>query len=120
MARIQVLPLPTETVGDAEHTPFILIIDEVNPFDENRPHFALDALKHETGAASIIVTETSLHAPGSLTLTDEERDQLREYLLTGPRPVVIDTLARTVTTHLTADLSPYTNPPAQQPPHTHP
>lgn len=90
MARIQVLPLPlpTRTLGEAEHTPFILVIDEVNPFEENWPHAALDALKAGAGAAFVLVMETSLYAPGALTLTDEERDQLREYLLT-PRRVVL-------------------------------
>ncbi len=90
MARIQVLPLPTQKLGEAEHTPFVLIIDEVNTFEENWPQAALDVLKEATGAAFILVMETSLYAPGSLVLTDEERDQLRDYLLT-PRRIVLGT-----------------------------
>lgn len=90
MARIQVLPLPTHKVGETEHTPFVLIIDEVNTFEENWPQAALDVLKEATGAAFILVMETSLYAPGSLVLTDEERDQLRDYLL-SPRRVTLGT-----------------------------
>lgn len=91
MARIQVLPLPTEKVGDAERTPFILILDEVNRFDEDWPDELVIEMKEATGAAFTIVHEATLDAPGSLELTDEERDQLRQHLLTGPRQVVLDT-----------------------------
>ncbi len=85
MARIQVLPLPTEKLGEAEHTPFILIIDEVNRFEEDWPGELVVELKEATGAAFIIAHEATLDAPGGLTLTDEERDQLREYLLASRR-----------------------------------
>lgn len=91
MARIQVLPLPTQKVGEAEHTPFLLIIDEVNRFEEDWSAEFMAALKEATGAAFILAHEATLDAPGGLILTDEERDQLREYLLT-PRRVVLGTV----------------------------
>ncbi len=117
MARIQVLPLPTEKLGGAEHTPFILVIDEVNRFEEGWPAELMAEMKEATGAAFILAHEATLDAPGSLVLTDKERDQLREYLLT-PRRVVLGTPQDLVSLPFPLSRDPFT-PPRERPPAPH-
>lgn len=89
MARIQIVPLPTQKVGDYERTPFILILDEVNRFEEDLSDEWLDHLKEASGAAVVIAHEATLDAPGSLELTDEQREELLERL-TSPAQYVAD------------------------------
>ena len=100
MARIQVLPLPAQKVGQAEHTSFILILDQCDRTGEDWPADMLFALEEATGAAYVLAHETTVDAPRALTLTDEERDQLREYLLT-PRRATLSPGQEPDTLHLT-------------------
>lgn len=88
MARIQILPLPTQKAGNYERTPFIVILDQCNRADEEWSDETLETLKRATGAEQVLAHEATIDAPGSLTLTDEERDQLRDYLLT-PRRIAL-------------------------------
>ncbi|SDG21993.1 hypothetical protein [Microbacterium sp. 77mftsu3.1] len=90
MARIQVLPIPTLKANGYEHTPFILILDQVDRTTEDWSDMMLDILRHETGAASIIAHEATLDAPGSLQLTDEQRVQLLDYLTEPQRATLGD------------------------------
>lgn len=76
MARVQILPLPTEKVGDVERTPFVIILDSFDRHDEDFPDAWLEQLKESTGAACIIAHEAQIDAPGNLELTDEQREQL--------------------------------------------
>lgn len=58
MARIQVLPLPVETVGSFSSTPYILIIDQAEPgqFVEGIDEDMVVA----TGAKTVLVIEQTL------------------------------------------------------------
>lgn len=80
MARIQILPLPTLKADGYEHTPFILILDQVDRHDEDWPDALLDNLREQTGAATVLAHEATLDAPGALELTEEQREQLLDYL----------------------------------------
>lgn len=66
MARIQVLELPTEVVGDATHTPFAIVIDqvevtaEVQAYDGTALRHHVEpsddaAIKDATGAVGVII-----------------------------------------------------------------
>lgn len=79
MARIQVLPLPIEKIGDAERTPFILIIDEA---DDPEP-YTNDTMTHlrlQTGAAAIWLHAGTFDVAAPLELTEEQRDLLLTFL----------------------------------------
>lgn len=90
MARIQILPLPPQKLGDVEHTPFILILDQVG--EEEAPTAAeLDSLKVYSGAVTVLVNMGILDAPGSLDLTEEQRAQLTQWLLTPRQSVTNST-----------------------------
>lgn len=89
MARIQILPLPPVKVGEYEQIPFILILDQIADDEVWDDGLFLTALKHETGAVSIIGHHGTLVAPGALTLTDEQQADLLTYL-TQPRRWVSD------------------------------
>ncbi len=90
MARIQILPLPTERAGGLERTPFILILDQVNRHDEDWPDELLLELRHRTGASTVIAHEATLDAPGGLDLTDEQRETLLAYLTEPQRFILGD------------------------------
>lgn len=65
MARIQVLPLTTEKVGDVESTPFVLIIDQVEDAvdDSGRSIYTpelVDYLGEEVGSRMILVVNGTL------------------------------------------------------------
>lgn len=100
MARIQIVPLPTQKVGDYERTPFILILDEVNRFEEDFSDEWLDHLKEAAGAAVVIAHEATLDAPGSLELTDQQREDLLDRL-TAPANYVSDMRYTDAEDHLT-------------------
>lgn len=89
MARIQVLPLPTQKAGDIEHTPFILILDQANRFEEDWSAEMIEQLRQYTGAATVLAHEATIDAPGALELTDEQREQLLAQL-TEPRRWILD------------------------------
>lgn len=61
MARIQVLELPSEVVGDIVRTPFVLIIDEadaespLHSWPEGSP-----PLRDQVGASAVIVVSDTL------------------------------------------------------------
>lgn len=74
MARIQVLPLPTETVGVYEKTPFVLVVDQC---DETFRMVELDGLKELTGATAVICVEGErLDVVGGLELSDDQRQAI--------------------------------------------
>lgn len=58
MARIQVLPLPTQTVGGMSTTPHILVIDQADPGE------FIDGINADlaasTGAKTVLVVEPTL------------------------------------------------------------
>lgn len=61
MARIQILPLPLVTVGDATTEPFAIIIDEaesLGPIDELQAN--LRAFKDDCCASGVLVVEGRL------------------------------------------------------------
>lgn len=84
MARIQILPLPTQKAGDFEHTPFILILDQADRGTEDWPAEYVESLREQTGAVTVLAHEATLDAPGALDLTEEQRAELLAYL-TQPR-----------------------------------
>jgi hypothetical protein len=88
MARIQILPLPTEKVGDMEHTPFILILDQFGEEEAWEPAYG-ETLKGQTGAVTVLAYRGTMDAPDSLDLTEEQRKRLVDYLL-FPRRWVTD------------------------------
>lgn len=90
MARIQILPLPTQKAGDIEHTPFILILDQTNRFEEDWSAQMIEEIRHATGAALVLAHEATIDAPGALQLTDEQRDELLAALITPRRSVISD------------------------------
>ncbi|MBF4603750.1 hypothetical protein [Curtobacterium sp. VKM Ac-2884] len=66
MARIQVLELPSDVVGEAVHTPFVIVVDQVEvearveSVDEQLIHeirepINADAIKAASGAVGVIV-----------------------------------------------------------------
>lgn len=79
MTRIQIVPLPTERAGDYERTPFILILDQVTDAHDVSAEQG-EYMKHQTGAALILVSHEAIDAPGQLELTEEQRAQLHAYL----------------------------------------
>lgn len=79
MSRLQVLPLPTETVGEFAHTPFVLVIDQVTD-DKEWSMAAVHHLKEHTRAEVVIVHEGTLDVSEPLELTPEQADNLRRYL----------------------------------------
>lgn len=63
MARIQVLPLPTETLGSASATPFVIVIDKCadDEFDDLLPFFMEPkAISEQIGARTILVFKGEL------------------------------------------------------------
>lgn len=97
MSRIQILPLPTLKADGYEHTPFILILDQVDRQAEDWPEAFVQHIREETGAATVIAHEATLDAPGALELTDEQREQLLDYLIEPRRIVLGDTEAANFT-----------------------
>jgi hypothetical protein len=80
MARIQVVPLPPVTAGEYTHTPFIIVLDQLDLDTEHWSDAELEHLKEATGAALVLAHEATLDAPGGLTLTDEQRTELLDRL----------------------------------------
>lgn len=63
MARIQVLPLTTETVGAVSQTPFLLIIDKCGEDDSGNPESEIYrqlASAEQVGAKLVLVTRGEL------------------------------------------------------------
>ncbi|MFS0735309.1 hypothetical protein ABC304_07740 [Microbacterium sp. 1P10UB] len=75
MARIQVLPLPTQKLGAHQHTPFILILDSFAD-DEVWTDQYSDELRQQTGALTVLGYEGAVDAQGSLTLTAEQQNAI--------------------------------------------
>lgn len=59
MARIQVLPLPTETAGSFSSTPFVLIFDRMGA-DEQFGEDEWSSIKEKVGARLILVFDGEL------------------------------------------------------------
>lgn len=65
MARIQILPLPVERVGDGTTTPFVIVIDQAQAEDlthllDVSDHDRLAALKAGVGAHYVLLTMATL------------------------------------------------------------
>ncbi|MDQ7877356.1 hypothetical protein Q9R08_05130 [Microbacterium sp. QXD-8] len=75
MARIQVVPLPTQRIGDVEETPFILILDQVDALMSFTAEECVQ-IEQTTGARAVWCTTSVLDAAQAVTLTDEQREQL--------------------------------------------
>lgn len=70
MARIQILELPTEVVGEFVKTPFVLVVDQVclekvenlgqTLFLEEVPSEMVEQLAKQVGAAGVITTQGTL------------------------------------------------------------
>lgn len=75
MARIQVLPLTVEKVGDIERTPFVLVIDQVDD-PEWYTDELMGSLKRQTGAAAVWMHTGPFDVATPLELTDEQRQHL--------------------------------------------
>lgn len=88
MARIQILPLPAEKVGDFEHFPFILILDQLGEDEAWEQQYSED-LKQQTGALTVLAYAGTIDAPGALDLPEDQRKKLADYLL-HPRHWVMD------------------------------
>lgn len=57
MARIKILELPSQVVGELVRTPFALIIDQAGGDFE---HPAVTAFKEASGASAILITPDTL------------------------------------------------------------
>ncbi|MEV8023383.1 hypothetical protein [Microbacterium sp. NPDC080220] len=112
MARIQIVPLPTLKADGYEHTPFILVLDQVDRQDEDWPDVLLEDLRERTGAATVIAHEATLDAPGQLELTAQQREQLLDYLTEPQRITLGDPEGSTDAPHV---LTPTTTPTTPQP-----
>lgn len=78
MARIQILPLPAERVGEYERIPYILILDQID--DEAWTPDSLEHLKHQTSAVTVIGYQGTLDAPGALELTEQQQADMIDFL----------------------------------------
>lgn len=94
MARIQIVPLPTIRNGDAERTPFIVVMDQLDLDGERWTDQTLDILKATTGAALVLAHEATIDAPGALEITEEQKSELLAYLTT-PASATVDPTAGT-------------------------
>ena len=93
MARLQILELPTEHVGDDMTTPFILVIDQaseniaetLNPGDEAGSSYAAAIqrltslpLAEQIGARAVLVFEDTIDIPANqVTLDDGQTMRLK-------------------------------------------
>ncbi|HXH34339.1 MAG TPA: hypothetical protein VNJ54_08000 [Plantibacter sp.] len=59
MARIKVLELPLQIVGEFTKTPFVIIVDQVT--GEGLLNANYERLKQDTGADSVLVTDDTLN-----------------------------------------------------------
>lgn len=86
MARVQVLPLGPETLGDVTVVPFVLIIDGEGVEALSLSPLALDLFKEEIGARGIIVLSDghTLDVASGITLTPEQRQTLLDTLPPTP------------------------------------
>jgi hypothetical protein len=79
--RIQILPLPPVTLGDATHTPFIVVIDQVA---DDIPMVEVDHLRRlieAWGARGLFVAgHESIEISPALDLPDELQQQLLDHL----------------------------------------
>lgn len=87
MPRIQVLPLPPVKAGEYEHTPFILILDQVTDDQPVSQEFTA-WVEETTGAAAVIVTPDTIDAPGQFELTEDQRTNILAYI-TQPTRIMV-------------------------------
>lgn len=84
MARIQVLPLPTQRAGDIEQTPFIIVLDRMTS-EERGSWLAAPELitnfKVESGAAVVLLLDDDLDVSQPLVLGDDQQAAILEQLL---------------------------------------
>jgi hypothetical protein len=68
MARLQILQLPTEHIGDVMSTPFVLVIDEVDTDPDGKVMMKAadrDARSERLGARAILVFEETVEIPAN-------------------------------------------------------
>lgn len=101
--RIQILPLPTQRTGDTEHTPFIVLIDQLAEDDATTPGQGypgtlsigiVEQLRISTGAQAAIVSRT-ITAPGRIELTTQQLHDLHAHLQDPNRTITIPSTQRT-------------------------
>jgi hypothetical protein len=88
MARIQVMPLPTRSVGEHTSTPFVIVIDQVH----DMTMAAIDQLNSEsavlikqTGASALwVFADGDLDVAQPLDLDDETKQHLMRALHQAP------------------------------------
>jgi hypothetical protein len=90
MARIQILELPTEEVGDVSVTPFAIILDQLDYADLGTDDIKilgaqLAKFARECGARTSLATEHTIEVPG---LTAEEIATINRPLTDGIRELV--------------------------------
>lgn len=86
MARIQVLALPTETVGDVSATPFALVIDQVSADDFEYFAGAAESLR-QLGAKAVLFYDCDLDVVGADQALDEQaRKAIEAALAYGAYP----------------------------------
>lgn len=78
MARMQIVPLPTVRIADAERTPFLVVLDQVG--DELAMTDAdVERMRYSIGAESIVLSQGVLDA-ADVHLTDAQRAALIDRL----------------------------------------
>jgi hypothetical protein len=71
MARIQVLPLTPQRLGDVEETPFILVIDQVEPGTYDRPEMITNLIQSTGARTVLIITGETLEVVGGTELPED-------------------------------------------------
>lgn len=78
--RIQILPLPAMTLGDATQTPFVVVVDQREDPDEFTEE-AAEWIKRTWGATSVIVSDgTSIEISPHLELPEDLQQALLAHL----------------------------------------
>ena len=72
---MQIVPLPPLRSGEYEHTPFIIVLDQLGDGSFPISHEYVDDLRQVTGAATVVLSDAVLDAP-AVELTDEQRAAL--------------------------------------------
>lgn len=69
--RVQILPLPTRTVGEFTETPFVLILDGPDAHEVMRSE-DIEQLRTVTGATAVWTSDGTIDVGQPLTLTEEQ------------------------------------------------
>ncbi len=86
MARIQILPLPTQSVGGFEQTPFVIVIDGLSSNDalSQLDSATIEYMELATGAAVVLAVNETLDVAHPLTLSEEQQAELLARLTPDP------------------------------------